>query len=355
MAHVCMSRSLKKAVSGYLPVLSLPQDTSAFVRYIGEVINDTGKQFFFIYVLESEIQLSDCIITIRTSRLSVTSLLKRVNACLIVLEGLVARATITSKMEHALSDEIISEIVSDQKGYIRITDSGPMKLRQFVTEALILQCDSTLSASKLKHLSSATYENSLFCQHYKRRWEVNIPQPQMEMFVKRLPENAIVVDLGCGPGHHTNYMVRLGNYCVGLDKSMRMLRIAKKEYPYTNFVNANICTTGFLSNVFDGVWVCASLIHTPISFWPPYLEEVKRISKPNAIGCLTIGIGKFPHIEIDGRFFDFVASENSAISLLESLGFLVLEIFGSDNEQTTFGHGRHGKWISVYCSIQKKV
>jgi SAM-dependent methyltransferase len=51
----------------------------------------------------------------------------------------------------------------------------------------------------------------------------------------KIDENSIVLDLGCGRGHHVNYYTEQGIQTTGLDISPSMIKLAKQEYPSSTF------------------------------------------------------------------------------------------------------------------------
>ena len=44
-----------------------------------------------------------------------------------------------------------------------------------------------------------------------------------------------LLDLGCGYGYYTNYFRSIGAEAIGIDGSEKMIEIARKRYPLTEF------------------------------------------------------------------------------------------------------------------------
>ena len=51
----------------------------------------------------------------------------------------------------------------------------------------------------------------------------------------KIDENSIVLDVGCGRGHHVNHYKTEGINIKGIDISPSMIKLAKKEYPNCDF------------------------------------------------------------------------------------------------------------------------
>src|SRR5437660_170585 len=79
----------------------------------------------------------------------------------------------------------------------------------------------------------------------------------------RLTGNAVVGDVGCGPGHVAAYLAELGLRPVGVDPSPGMIDVARKRYPDVDFALGSFAELP----VADAGWVGAvapySIIHVP--------------------------------------------------------------------------------------------
>ena len=56
-----------------------------------------------------------------------------------------------------------------------------------------------------------------------------------DKFVSFLKYNSLVLDVGCGAGVKSNYLINKGLKIVGLDFSEKMIEIAKREVPKVGF------------------------------------------------------------------------------------------------------------------------
>ena len=53
-------------------------------------------------------------------------------------------------------------------------------------------------------------------------------------------KNKVLVDVGCGRGHHVNLFTKKGFTAEGVDSSGSMIELAKQKYPKSNFKKGNV-------------------------------------------------------------------------------------------------------------------
>lgn len=82
-------------------------------------------------------------------------------------------------------------------------------------------------------------------------------------FISFLDHGDQVLDVGCGAGHKTKYLVEHGLKAIGTDLSEKMLGIAKREVPEVNFIVQDMRDTNQLKRQFDGIFAQACLLHIP--------------------------------------------------------------------------------------------
>ena len=99
-------------------------------------------------------------------------------------------------------------------------------------------------------------------------------------FVAKLPANAKILDVGCGPGRDARYFCDKGARVTGIDLSSETLKIARSTAPDAHFVIMDMRSLDLVSTSFDGIWCCASLYHLPKVFVNTTLTEFYRVLKP---------------------------------------------------------------------------
>lgn len=153
-----------------------------------------------------------------------------------------------------------------------------------------------------------------------------------------------ICDLGCGPGHWTQFLHETGASVVGYDPSHEFVDIASSRFPHLNF------HTGTARDLppahFNGILTWYSLIHTA----PEHLnEELSFIAKAlSPSGSLLMGfftgddILPFNHAIAQGWFYpiDFMRTR------LQEAGFTVQ----SSSTRKDEGARAHGDIHAVLMS-----
>lgn len=127
-----------------------------------------------------------------------------------------------------------------------------------------------------------------------------------EPFLKRLPKDAKILDLGCGTGRDSLYFKKLGFQVVALDGSKEMCKIAEK-----NLNQKVICTTYEnmdLNEQFDGIWACSSLLHLTEEDLINILKKLENYLQEDGILYASFKKGTNEEIE-NGRYFYYLTEE----------------------------------------------
>lgn len=158
----------------------------------------------------------------------------------------------------------------------------------------------------------------------ERFWKTDLSR-SWDAFGARLPEGALVADLGCGPGRDTGHFTGRGFQVVGMDYSYGMLRQAAERAP-APYTQGDLRTLPFASGAFQGAWMSASLLHIPRGQVPGVLAEVRRVLKPEGVLYLGVkeGEGEVWERREGERFFTFFRVDEIH-ALLTSAGFTLLE------------------------------
>ena len=101
--------------------------------------------------------------------------------------------------------------------------------------------------------------------------------------------NARVLDVGCGPGQLMRSASSWGHTLVGLDRSEKMLKKAKKNlanYPQSELVQGSADDIPYAANTFDFA-VAASLINVVDDPLPILKEMVRTVKTKGAVSFLV--------------------------------------------------------------------
>lgn len=122
----------------------------------------------------------------------------------------------------------------------------------------------------------------------------------MQEFVKLLPEDAEVLDLGCGSGRDTKALEEHGFYVTPMDGSAKMCELAEiytdREVLHLTFEEMDF------REVFDGIWACASLVHVPGEDMQRILGKVLEALKPEGVLYFSVYEGERDGV-YGGRYY----------------------------------------------------
>ncbi|MCL4391446.1 MAG: class I SAM-dependent methyltransferase [Candidatus Parvarchaeota archaeon] len=144
-----------------------------------------------------------------------------------------------------------------------------------------------------------------------------------------------ILDAGCGFGRDSKHFVEQGLSVVGIDASIGMLRLARKNVPEAKFICMDMLKPAFKSDSFDGVWCCASLLHVRRKQARTVLNAFRKILKQRGILFVSVKEGRGERYKTypdrTKRFFSYY-SKKSLKKLVESADFKIVSLRRRDDE-----------------------
>ncbi|NAS00351.1 class I SAM-dependent methyltransferase [Acinetobacter haemolyticus] len=159
-------------------------------------------------------------------------------------------------------------------------------------------------------------------------------------FLKYLPEQASILDLGCGTGRDSFAFKNKGYQVEAIDYSAELVKKAKEltgiEVRQQSFYELNE------SEKYDGIWACASLLHCDRDCLPEVIGRIFKALKPNGVCYMSFKYGNTDR-EKDGRSFTDL-DEEQARELLDQLeGVTVLQQWNTVDKRPD----RDEEWLNV--------
>jgi len=105
--------------------------------------------------------------------------------------------------------------------------------------------------------------------------------------VRSFRHDGRVADVGCGPGHLSDLLDRMGLPVRGIDLSPSLIDLARHNRPDLPFEVGSILELGIADCALSGVLAHYSIIHTPPEHVPTALAEFARVLEPG--GYLLMG------------------------------------------------------------------
>lgn len=171
--------------------------------------------------------------------------------------------------------------------------------------------------NEVSNIVKAFYEKTPFPNYYETDTvDRLIQKAERSVFAKllddQIPENATVLEVGCGTGQLSNYLAIGGRQVIGTDMCLNSLSLGQsfcldQEIDTVKFVQMNLFRPVFMERVFDVVICNGVLHHTQDPF--AGFKSISTLVKPG--GYIIIGLyNKFGRIWTNMRRSIFRLSGN---------------------------------------------
>ena len=150
---------------------------------------------------------------------------------------------------------------------------------------------------------------------------------ELEQFIKLLPNDAKILDAGCGAGVPvTKYLADEGYSIIGIDISEGMLSLARKHVPEGQFIKVDMTEMDFSDDTFDGIVSFYAIIHIPREKHANLFKKFHSILKPNGIILIGLGVSEWEGIEdyFDARMFWSHYDSEKSLKLVKKAGFEII-------------------------------
>lgn len=194
-------------------------------------------------------------------------------------------------------------------------------------------------------LDSIDYYNKYANLYFESTVELDMGD-MLDKFIAFLPEGGEVLDLGCGSGRDSLYLIERGFGVTAVDGSGELCELASIH------IGQDVLQMQFseldFDEVFDGIWACASLLHTTPDEFEEIFGKVIKCLKPGGVLYMSFKHGEFSGFR-NGRYFnDFKSKEmKDIISRFPELN--LLEIWKSTDVRNENGDE---VWLNV---LVKKI
>lgn len=120
-------------------------------------------------------------------------------------------------------------------------------------------------------------------------------------FLNSVPKGGHLLDAGCGSGRDSLFFLKKGYKVSAFDASPQLAKFA------SNLTGINVESATFqsitLSEKFDGIWACASLLHVPDEDLKTAFMKLKNALKPGGILYCSFKVAKESWTDERGRLF----------------------------------------------------
>jgi SAM-dependent methyltransferase len=168
--------------------------------------------------------------------------------------------------------------------------------------------------------------------------------PLLTEWLRRLPVDARLLDLGCGGGQDASNLRQRGYRVVGLDRTYALLAAGRRLDSSLPLVMADLRQLPFHAKSFDGLWAAASLMHLPKPVARLVLTDLCSLVRPGGFLAATVTYGLKSGIVtegwVPGRYFARWKKAELARAVRRA-GWEILELKIITNRE------RKGRWLNL--------
>ncbi|NNH80843.1 class I SAM-dependent methyltransferase [Rhizobium laguerreae] len=152
--------------------------------------------------------------------------------------------------------------------------------------------------------TSAFYEEN--AETYGKRAR-SLPKQQLDAFLAGLAPGAAILELGCGGGQDSAYMLAQGFDVTPTDGSTELARQAEA------LIGRPVRVMQFqeldADSAFDGVWAQASLLHVPRPDLPDVFARIRRALRTGGVIHATFKAGEAEGHDGFGRYYNYPSAD----------------------------------------------
>jgi len=121
-------------------------------------------------------------------------------------------------------------------------------------------------------------------------------------FLPLIPKHGHILDAGCGSARDAMYFKQQGFTVSAFDASENIAKLA------SNYLQQTVEVKAFqqlnCTNMYDGIWCCASLLHVPKVELPQVFLKLQNAIKPNGVLYVSFKYGTQERVHNGREFTD---------------------------------------------------
>lgn len=168
--------------------------------------------------------------------------------------------------------------------------------------------------------------------------------PQLQRFIDLLPFSAHVLDLGCGSGRDSRFLLDRGFRVTAVDASPEMAGLAHDYLGHP--VRIQRAENLREIRVYDGIWCCAGLVHIPKILMEQTIHGILRALKPGGTWYMSFKTGETEEADDSHRLFNNYSRPAMEQLLARFPAATISDIY----ESTAFLRGKKQQWLNVFVT-----
>ena len=164
-------------------------------------------------------------------------------------------------------------------------------------------------------------------------------------FLKLVPKDGKILDLGCGSGRDSMNFMKLGYEVTAVDGSKELAKKASallgKEVIASTFEELE------LKEKFHGIWACASLLHIKREDLKTVLNNLYNNLDDNGVFYMSFKYGEKEYVDDKNRYFNCFTDESIIGFINENTKFNILGLYITEDK---LGRVNEVKWLNLICN-----
>ena len=164
-------------------------------------------------------------------------------------------------------------------------------------------------------------------------------------FLKLVPKDGKILDLGCGSGRDSMNFMKLGYEVTAVDGSKELAKKASvllgKEVIVNTFEELE------LKEKFHGIWACASLLHIKREDLKIVLNNLYNNLEDNGVFYMSFKYGEKEYVDDKNRYFNCFTDESIIGFINENTKYNILDLYITEDK---LGRVNEVKWLNLICN-----
>lgn len=164
-------------------------------------------------------------------------------------------------------------------------------------------------------------------------------------FLKLVPKDGKILDLGCGSGRDSMNFMKLGYEVTSVDGAKKLAKRASvllgKEVIVSTFEELE------LKEKFHGIWACASLLHIKREDLKIVLNNLYNNLDDNGVFYMSFKYGEKEYVDDKNRYFNCFTDESIISFINENTKYNILGLYITEDK---LGRVNEVKWVNLICN-----
>lgn len=178
--------------------------------------------------------------------------------------------------------------------------------------------------------------------YYDNTVELDMSE-MLEEFISFIPENCPVLDLGCGSGRDSLYLIEKGFDVTAMDGAKELCELAKIH------IGQDVLCMRYedmeFDGVFDGIWACASLVHIPKSEMDALLLKISQGLRCGGMIYISLKYGDFSGIK-EGLYYSEYRTKDIKNLIYNHKDLELIQIYKSQDIRED---RKEEQWINIFA------